>query len=63
MAATPARRIVMSDDLWSRFGQAVETHDPETNRSSVIRSFVRWYVGEEGAYLPDRPENRKKKRT
>lgn len=55
MAITKARRVVMPDQLWEALGAAVERH-PETNRSQVIRELVRWYVGEEGAKLPERPE-------
>lgn len=55
MAITKARRVVMSDQLWEALGEAI-AHDPETNRSQVIRELVRWYVGEPGAKLPERPE-------
>lgn len=56
MAATKARPIVMTEDLWKDFARAVAEVDPETNRSAVVRSFVRWYVGEPGAKLPERPQ-------
>lgn len=54
MAITKARRVVMSDQLWEALGEAI-AHTPETNRSQVIRELVRWYVGEPGAKLPERP--------
>jgi hypothetical protein len=38
-----------------RFGHAVElSPDPEADVSKVLRAFVRWYVGEPGAKLPER---------
>lgn len=54
---TEVRRFRTSDELWERFGDAVErSPDPEADMSKVLRSFVRWYVGEPGARLPERPE-------
>ncbi|MFC4050041.1 hypothetical protein ACFOY4_10130 [Actinomadura syzygii] len=44
----------MSDDMWARFGEAVENAEPELDRSKVIREFVRWYIGETDD-LPRRP--------
>lgn len=50
------RRFRTTDDLWERFGDAVENSpDPEADMSKALRSFVRWYVHENGAKLPDRP--------
>ncbi|GAA4929022.1 hypothetical protein GCM10023224_05530 [Streptomonospora halophila] len=52
------RKLRTSDDLWERFAAAVErSPDPEADMSKVLRSFVRWYVGEPGAELPRRPES------
>ena len=60
MAEKPAsglRRFRTTDDLWERFGAAVErSSDPEADMSKVLRTFVRWYVREPGAKLPERPE-------
>lgn len=54
---TGLRRFRTSDELWERFGEAVERGpDPEADMSKVLRAFVRWYVGEPGAKLPERPE-------
>lgn len=54
---TNLRRFRTTDDLWERFGTAVDNGpDPEADMSKVLRSFVRWYVGEPGAKLPERPE-------
>lgn len=53
---TDVRRFRTTDDLWQRFGDAVEgSADPEADMSKVLRAFVRWYVHETGAKLPDRP--------
>ena len=50
------RRFHVNQELWDRFGAAVEASpDPEADRSKVLRTFVRWYVGEPGAELPKRP--------
>lgn len=54
---TEVRRFRTTDDLWESFGVAVERGpDPEADMSKVLRAFVRWYVGEPGAKLPERPE-------
>ena len=54
---TEVRRFRTTDDLWESFGDAVERGpDPEADMSKVLRAFVRWYVGEPGAKLPERPE-------
>lgn len=53
---TEVRRFRTTDDLWERFGNAVESSpDPEADMSKVLRAFVRWYVHESGAKIPDRP--------
>lgn len=53
---TDVRRFRTTDDLWKRFGDAVEaSDDPEADMSKVLRQFVRWYVHEAGAKQPDRP--------
>lgn len=54
--ATDLRRFRAPDDLWDRFSDAVErSPDPEADMSKVLRQFVRWYVRESGARLPERP--------
>lgn len=40
----------LDPDLWRRFGESA------TDRSAVLRQFVRWYVREPGAKAPRRPE-------
>ncbi|MET8080030.1 GIY-YIG nuclease family protein [Streptomyces sp. NPDC005303] len=45
-----------TDQLWATFRDAVEgSPDPEADMSKVLRQFLRWYVHEPGAKLPDRP--------
>lgn len=59
-AATPIRRVRVPDDLWQRFDDAVRAADPEADRSVVLRQFMRWYVGEPGAKIPDRSARSRK---
>lgn len=40
--------------LWKRFSDVAKERG--TNRSEVLRSFIRWYVGDPDAKLPERPE-------
>ena len=54
--ATRQRNLRIDDDLWDSFGEAIERASPEFDRSAVMRQLIRWYVGEPGAKLPDRPE-------
>jgi hypothetical protein len=49
-----ARQTIRVDEaLWDRFAE-VATLD-ETDRSAVLREFIRWYIGEPGADMPQRP--------
>jgi hypothetical protein len=58
-APTGLRRFRSSDELWEEFGNAVEQGpDPEADRSKVLRAFMRWYIGQSGAKLPERPPRR-----
>jgi len=50
---TPRRAIRIPDPLWERFGQVVE--EMETDRNSIIRELIAWYVRDSGATLPPRP--------
>lgn len=51
------RRFRTTDELWERFSAAVErSPDPEADMSKVLRAFVRWYVHDSGAKLPERPD-------
>lgn len=50
---TPTRPIRVPLDLWARFGEAATRAG--TDRSAVLRDFMRWYAREPGAKLPKRP--------
>jgi hypothetical protein len=50
---TPPRAIRISDDLWHKFTEAADRAGME--RAGLVREFIRWYVGEEGATLPRPP--------
>ena len=43
----------LSEDLRARFADAAGRAG--TDRSALLREFIRWYVREEGAKLPTRP--------
>jgi hypothetical protein len=47
---TPTRPIRIDLDLWERFGAVAQP-----DRSTVLREFIRWYVGEPGTKAPKRP--------
>jgi len=40
--------------LWQAFGEA--TQRAGTDRSEALRAFMRWYLREGGAELPERPD-------
>ncbi|WP_141703724.1 hypothetical protein [Planobispora rosea] len=48
---TPNRPIRVDAELWDAFGALVGPR----NRSAILRDFIRWYIRERGARLPDRP--------
>lgn len=50
----PQRPIRVEKELWDPFGAAVG----DRRRSEVLREFIRWYLREPGAKLPDRPPRR-----
>lgn len=50
---TPTRPIRVPLDLWDRFGKATEMQD--TDRSAVLRDFMRWYAHDDKAKMPRRP--------
>jgi hypothetical protein len=39
--------------LWVRFGELAD--GAGTDRSEMIRAFIRWYTRQPGAKLPDQP--------
>lgn len=53
-ANTPTRPIRVDLELWGRAGEA--TAAASTDRSAIIREFLRWYLREPGAKLPRRPD-------
>jgi len=48
---TRNRTIRVDLDLWTRAGEAAESAG--TDRATVIKEFLRWYVGEPGAKIPE----------
>lgn len=54
--ALKRRTIRIEKDLWDQFGAACAAAD--TDRSAVLREFIRWYIGEPDAALPKRPKPR-----
>lgn len=52
---TRNRTIRVDADLWNRAGDAAT--DAGTDRATVIKDFLRWYVGEPDAALPSRRDS------
>lgn len=50
---TARQQFRLDEALWDRFGAAVTSAG--TDRSTVLREFIAWYVREPGAKLPTRP--------
>lgn len=50
---TPLRSIRMEDELWRALEDAATANG--TDRSSLVRQLVRWYLTVPGAQLPPRP--------
>lgn len=46
---TPKQTIRIEPDLWRRFG------DVAGDRALLLRAFIRWYVREPDAKMPQRP--------
>jgi hypothetical protein len=51
---TARQTIRVEESLWDRFATASE--NAGSDRSSVLRDFIRWYVREPRAKMPKRPE-------
>lgn len=49
---TPARQIRIGDQ-WYDFDAAAKAQD--TDRATLIREFIDWYLREPGARMPERP--------
>ena len=54
---TPLRQLRIPDDEWKPFGEAVGDRE----RTRVVREFIRWHLGREGAELPERPVSSEEK--
>ncbi|MGF2208992.1 hypothetical protein [Streptomyces albidoflavus] len=50
---TPARQIRIGDE-WYDFDAAAKAQG--TDRATVIRNFIAWYLRQPGAKLPERPD-------
>lgn len=50
---TPKVTLRVPETLWQQLGEA--TSAAGTDRAALIRAFIRWYLRESGAKLPDRP--------
>ena len=50
---TPLKRVRVPDELWNDLGEQATALG--TNRSAVIIAFIRWWLGKDGAKLPERP--------
>lgn len=51
----PRHAFRFTPELWAAFVDAIR-RDPEgRDATAVLRDFIRWYVRERGAKLPDRP--------
>jgi hypothetical protein len=50
---TQHRSVRVSDDDWGDFDEAAKRED--TDRGTVIKQFIRWYLRRPGARLPKRP--------
>lgn len=62
MADTTLRKFRADNELWAKFSDAVRrSPDAEADMSKVLRQFVRWYAGEPGARIPERPAVAKSK--
>lgn len=50
---TPTRPIRVPLDLWARFGEVAKQLG--TDRSALLRDFMRWMARDPGAKMPRRP--------
>lgn len=51
---TPHRAIRVPDGRWAIFAALAGVRD----RARVVNEFIRWYIWEPGAELPERPDRR-----
>lgn len=52
---TALQSFRIDDQLWQRFAEV--SAKAGTNRSAVLRDFIRWYIGDPDAALPERPDS------
>lgn len=52
---TDRQTFRISEEDWAEFGDATGRAVPPSDRSSVLREFIAWYVHRRGAKLPKRP--------
>ncbi|MGW6557923.1 hypothetical protein [Streptomyces hydrogenans] len=50
---TPPRQIRILDEDWSDFAAAAD--EVGSDRATLVREFIRWYLRRPGAKLPSRP--------
>lgn len=50
---TPHRSVRVPTNDWTALGEAAA--DEDTDRATLINSFIRWYLRRPGAKLPKRP--------
>lgn len=48
----PVRSVRMPEERWEALGKKAK--DAGTDRAKVVNDLVAWYVGEDGAKLPER---------
>jgi len=51
--ATQHRSVRISDEDWADLDAAAKS--AATDRGTLIKQFIRWYLGRPGAELPPRP--------
>lgn len=52
---TTPRQIRIPADEWQEFDDAAKGQHPPTDRATLVREFIRWYLRKPGAKLPRRP--------
>lgn len=50
----PQHTVRMSDERWNALGEKAE--QARTDRGKVLNELSAWYVGEDDAELPERPD-------
>lgn len=50
---TPQRTVAVEKDVWDAFGEAADSVG--TDRPTVLRQFIAWYIRKPGVPAPQRP--------